>query len=269
MAPSGTGRQVTVRVRFLTAAKGLAGIGVAVATWEALRATGVLPADLAPSVPTIAGAAVDGFVSGSLTEALLVTVQAWAAGILVAAAIAVPLGAGIGLSHWVDASTHVLVEFVRPIPAVALIPVAIVLFGLQVSMQVFLIAFACLWPILFSTRYGVRNVDPLLHDTARVMGVSGAALTWHVTARAALPAVFTGVRTSASIGIVVAIATQIVAGSPGLGFQVSRMQQGGNVSGAYAALAVAGVLGYVVNVVMAWLEQRVAGWQQQMTEQSS
>lgn len=227
---------------------------------------GVLPTELAPSVAAIAEAAVQGFSSGELTEALAVTVRAWAMGLLVATAIAVPLGAAIGLSRWVDAGMNVLVEFVRPIPAVALIPVAIVVFGLQISMQVFLIAFACLWPILFSTRYGVRNVDPLLHDTARVMGVSGPSLTWHVTAKAALPAIFTGIRTSASIGIVVAIATQIVAGTPGLGFQISRMQQGGNVPGAFAALVVAGVLGYVVNVGMAWLERRLAGWQQLMTE---
>lgn len=250
--------------------KGLAGIVAAVLVWEFGRVIGVLPPRLAPSVGEITEAIGEGFSSsGALAEALLVTIRAWALGMAAAIAVAVPLGAAIGLSRWVDAVTHVLVEFVRPIPAVALIPVAIVVFGLQVSMQVSLIAFACIWPILFSTRYGVRNVDQLLHDTARVMGVSSAGRAWKVTAPAALPAVFTGIRTSASVGIVVAIAAQIVAGTPGLGFQLSRMQQGGNVPGAFAALVVTGLLGYTVNVVMEWAERRLAGWQQEMTERAS
>lgn len=260
------GRRADVARHLVSFGKGVAGIAGATLLWELGRTFGVLPSRLAPGITDIGRAMVDGFsASGNLTDALVITVDAWARGLAAAILVAVPLGAAIGVSRWADAATHVLIEFIRPIPAVALIPVAIVLFGLQTSMQVSLIAFACIWPILFSTRYGVRNVDPLFHDTAKVMGVSDLGRAWKVTAPAALPAVFTGIRTAASIGIVVAIAAQIVAGAPGLGFQLSRMQQGGNVPGAFAALVVTGILGYMVNLVMGWAEKRLAGWQHEMT----
>lgn len=231
-------------------AKGGAGVLVAVGIWEALRALSVLPAHNAPSAWSIVTTAAGELARGPLATAATQTAYAWAVGFLVAVAVGVSLGVLVGLSRWADAATGLLFDFLRPIPAVALVPVAIVLLGLGLRMQTFLTVFAAVWPMLFNTRYGVRNVDPLLIDSARVQGVGGMKLVRRVVFPAALPSIFTGLRLSASIAVVVTVVTELVAAGTGLGHYIDQNQQVGHAPEAFAGVLVAGVFGYLVNVVM-------------------
>jgi NitT/TauT family transport system permease protein len=149
---------------------------------------------------------------------------------------------------------------------VALIPVGIVAFGLQITMQVFLVAFACVWPILIGTRHGVRAVDPLLDDSARALGLSRFQVLRRVVWPASLPALITGVRTAAGIGVVVAVAVELVSGSPGLGYYLNAAQQAGQVPAAFAAVLLAGLFGWAVDLGTRAAEKRLAGWQMHITE---
>lgn len=242
------------------AAKGATGVVVAVAGWEALRAVGVLPAKSAPSVAAIVATAVRELTAGPLATAVLQTVYAWSAGMLVTVLVAVPLGALVGSSRWADAAAGLLFDFVRPIPAVALVPVAIVLLGLGLRMQMFLIAFAAVWPLLFNTRYGVRNVDPLLLDSGRVMGLNRPALLRRVVIPAALPAIFTGLRLAASIAVVVTVVTELVAAGTGIGHYIDVHYQVGDAREAFAGVFVTGVFGYLVNMGMLAADRRAVRW---------
>ncbi|BCY12113.1 ABC transporter permease [Actinoplanes sp. L3-i22] len=226
--------------------KGAAGFVALVLLWELGRLAHVLPANSAPASWQIAGRLGDGELAGAVGETLL----AWAGGLLLAALIGIPLGVLLGLSRWADAALDTTVDLLRPIPAVALIPVAVVVIGLGASMPAVLVGFATLWPLLISTRFGVRDIDPLLVETGRVFGANGWRLAATVTAPAALPAIRTGLRTAASLGLVVAVATELASGSPGLGSYIAQQQQAGQLPAAYAGIVVAGLLGYLIHLVV-------------------
>lgn len=247
--------------------KGFVGIVGTVSLYEAARGAGVLPAGHVPGTVGIWSAAWHGFTQGPLATATATTAEAWVLGLLCACAIGIPLGFAVGGSAWADALTKVVVELFRPVPAVALVPAAIVIFGLDTAMQVFLITFACVWPILLSTRHGVRALDPLMLDSARMLGLSPRAVVVRVVLPATAPAVATGVRTAASLGIVVAVAAEIVAGSPGLGQYLNDAQQASDSAGAFAAVLVSGLFGLAVNGLFQAAESAVTGWHQHSTEE--
>lgn len=226
--------------------KGLAGFAALVVLWELLRLTHVLPPTAAPASWDIARALKNPDLFGATVDTLI----AWGGGLLLAALIGIPLGVLLGLSRWADAALTSTVDFLRPIPAVALIPVAVVVIGLGAGMQSVLVGFACLWPLLIATRFGVRDVDPLLTETGRVFGANGLRLAATVTAPAAFPAIRTGLRTAASLGLVVAVATELAAGSPGLGWFIAQQQQAGQIPAAYAGIVVAGLLGYAIHLIV-------------------
>ena len=94
------------------------------------------------------------------------TLQGWALGLGIAALIAIPLGIVIGSSRLVYRSLRAVIEFLRPIPSVALIPLAILIYGTGMQSKVFLAAFASTWPLLIQSIYGVRDLDPVQRETA-------------------------------------------------------------------------------------------------------
>jgi ABC-type nitrate/sulfonate/bicarbonate transport system permease component len=247
------------RARLVRVGKGLVGIAVAVGIWELVRAAGLVPRDFVPGIGSILKAVVDNLGSG-LLDGLGHTVTAWAVGMLITVAIGGALGVALGLSRVADAAGRVVVDFLRPVPSVALIPVAILIFGIGLKMQLLLIVFACVWPVLFNVRYAVSSVDPLLLDTARVAGLSRAARIRRVVLPWALPAIFTGVRISSSIALVLAVSTEMIAGSPGLGTVIVNADGAGNFPLAYAGALVTGLFGFLLNVGLVSLDRRLLPW---------
>src|SRR4051794_7148695 len=117
-------------------------------------------------------ALVEGLSSGTLSGEIATTLESYVEGLAVATVVGVALGLAIGSSRTLLDALSVVIEFLRPIPAVALIPVAILLFGLGMPMRRFVIAYAALWPILISTLYGALGTDRVLHDVARTSGTT-------------------------------------------------------------------------------------------------
>ena len=104
-----------------------------------------------------------------------------------------------------------LIEFMRPIPSVALIPLGILLWGQGFTMKVILVAYATAWPILYNTIYGVHDVDPIAVQTARAFGLKRGAILRHIDLPSAAPFIFTGIRISASIGLIVVVGCELLA----------------------------------------------------------
>lgn len=249
--------------RTLQACVGLAGL---VAAFELLRFTGILPAASVPSTGAILEALRGSVSEGDMGAALGNTALAWLLGVAVAAAIGIPVGMTVGLSRWADSATQRAIELLRPVPVVALVPLAIVLFGTDLLMQVFLIALACVWPVLLGSRGGVRAVDPLQIDTARTFGLASISVVRRVVFPASLPAIATALRVGATIGVVVAVAAELISGSPGLGALLVDRQNAGDTGVVWACLLVAGLFGLAVNLLLAAAERSVAGWQELSTE---
>jgi len=239
--------------------KGAGGIAVAIGLWEVAHVVGILPATYVPSIGVILGAAMAGIAGGELPAAVAGTLTEWAVGLLIAGIAGTAMGFLLGLSRWADAAARVVTEFVRPIPSVALIPVAILVFGLDLKMKVALIVFACFWPMLFNARYGIGHLDPLLLDTGRVFGARGLDLVRRVVIPAAFPSVLTGLRVACSIALVLAITSEMVAGG-GLGGYIVTAGLAGRYAVTYGGILIGGILGFTLNWAMQRVEHRLIGW---------
>jgi ABC-type nitrate/sulfonate/bicarbonate transport system permease component len=245
--------------RLIRLLKGIVGIGVAMGVWELIRATGALPRDYIPGVGSILSTTAREFGS-ELLPAAADTLKAWAVGLAITVPAGVVLGLLVGLWRWIDAALRVVVEFMRPVPSVALIPIAVLVFGISLRMQLLLIVYACLWPVFFNVRYAVRGVDPLFLDTGRVAGLSRRALVGRVVLPSVLPAALTGVRIASSIALILAVSAELITGAPGLGKLIVDAQGATKIPLSYAGVLVTGILGFLLNLVFTTLDRRLLPW---------
>ena len=194
------------------------------------------------------------------------TLLAWAVGMIAAMAIAIPLGLVLGSSRRTYVAAIAAIELLRPIPSVALIPLVILLLGRGLDMKVVLIAYASVWPILFNTIYGMREVDPVARDTARAFGLGQAAILWRVSLPAASPFIYTGIRIAAGIALILAISAELIAGGgPGIGtWMIANSETGVPRELLYAAIVVTGLIGLGINTILVVGERRLFGWHQRV-----
>ena len=188
------------------------------------------------------------------------TLQGWVIGLGLAALIAIPAGIVIGSSRLLYRSLRAVIEFLRPIPSVALIPLAVLIYGTGLESKVFLAAFASFWPLLIQTIYGVQDVDPVATDTARAFGLGRFAQMWRVTVPSAVPYIATGIRISSAVALILAVTAELVIGSAGLGREINTASSGGNVELMYALIIATGLLGWALNLAAQAVEKRVLHW---------
>jgi ABC-type nitrate/sulfonate/bicarbonate transport system permease component len=259
-APSLPPRMKTFRSHAVKFGKGAAGIAAMVAGWEAVRALGFVDRRDLPSAASIVETAAVDLWRGDLAPAVLATIGSWAPGLAVAAVAGAGAGIALALLPRLEIATRPLLEFVRPIPSVALIPVALLVLGVGLQMQLFMIAFASIWPILFSTKAGVEDVDPRFVETGRVLHVGRAARIFRIVLPAMLPSFATGLRTASAIALVVAITVEMLTGQPGIGSYIENVRLSGLVTGMWASIFVTGVLGYLVNALFVTVERATMPW---------
>jgi len=193
---------------------------------------------------------------------VLATLYAWAVGLGLATLISVPIGILIGTSELAYKMSSPVIEFIRPIPSVALIPLGILLWGQGFSMKVVLVAYAATWPILFNTVYGVHDVDPITVQTARCFGLKQSAILRRICLPSAAPFIFTGIRISASIGLIVVIGAELLASADsGIGSYILFVSSnGGQMDSVLAGAAIAGIIGAIINSGLGLMDRRVFGW---------
>jgi NitT/TauT family transport system permease protein len=242
--------------------RGAAGTLLTLAGWEAAARTGLVDSRFLPPpsgvLPRAAALLTDQLF---LREALAATVLAWLAG-LAAAAIAIPLGAVLGAAPAVERAVRPVIEVLRPIPAVALLPVVILAFGIDARARTVLVAFAATWPILLNTIAGVRACEPELLDVARVHGHTPVSVLARVRLPAAAPLIATGLRISASIALIATISLELVTGTDdGLGGYLYLVAAGGDSTDTALAVAVlAGLLGLTINTAATAAERAAFSW---------
>jgi sulfonate transport system permease protein len=178
-----------------------------------------------------------------------------------AAAIAIPLGLAVGRSAAFSTFTAPIIEFLRPLPSSAIIPVALLFLGLGNSMQISVIVFGCIWPILVSTVEGARSVDPLFEDVARLLRFSRARRVLSVYIPAAAPFIAAGLRTSLAVSLILAVTAEMIAGSNGIGFYILDMERAFRTVEMYAAIGVLGIAGYLLNALFVRAQRRLIYWQ--------
>jgi ABC-type nitrate/sulfonate/bicarbonate transport system permease component len=239
---------------------GLLGVVAFLAVWELLPRLGLAPEKYLPPATEVLAALVRDFGLTDFWKAVGETMTAWAVGLTVAVVLATVLGLVIGMSAFLRRATYSTVEFLRPIPSVALIPLAVLLFGVKIESTLMLVIYACFWQVLIQVLYGVADVDNVAMNTARSYGFSTAQRVRDVVFPTMLPYLMTGVRLAASVALILAITAELVIGSPGLGHEISLAQSGGAISGMYALILATGLLGVLINLATRKVEKRVLSW---------
>jgi ABC-type nitrate/sulfonate/bicarbonate transport system permease component len=238
----------------------LAGVLAVLAVLELCSRVGVLPRQWFPPVSEMYAELFRLLPQQPLWVEIGRTLRAWAVGIGLATLLAVPIGVALGASDLAYRMVRIVIEFLRPIPSVALIPLAVLVYGSGLQMKVFLIAFATFWPLLFQTIYGVRDVDPVARDTARAYGLGVFARFTVITLPSAAPYIATGLRIASAIGLVLAITSELVGGATGLGRAIVVAQSAGLITLMYALIITTGLLGWALNSAFAAVERRALRW---------
>jgi len=213
-----------------------------------------------PPLHEILGALFERLTQDAFWVALGSTVGGWLLGLLIAAVIGVVAGITIGSIPIVDRLFSSTIEFLRPIPSIALVPLAALLFGATMQSTGVLVVFASVWPILIQVVYGVRDVDRVALDTASTYRLGGFRTVSKVIWPSMMPYFIVGVRLAASIALVLEITGELVIGSPGIGRLITVAQSSAAIPSMYAYILVAAVLGVVINVVTRVAERRILFW---------
>jgi ABC-type nitrate/sulfonate/bicarbonate transport system permease component len=213
-----------------------------------------------PPLSEILTALKDEWFGPRLLDDVVPSVLRLLAGFAVAIVIAVGLGVLIGTSRTVRGMLEPVLEFFRAIPPPVLVPIFILLFGIGDGMKILVIAFGCMWPILLNTVEGVRAVDSVLSDTARVYRITGGARLRKLVLPSASPQIYAGLRQGLSVAIILMVISELFAASNGLGFAVVQAQRSFAIPETWAGMLMLGLLGFLLAMLFRVVENRQLAW---------
>ena len=233
---------------------------VALGLWELISRTETISQRDLPAMSTTVQALWTMVQTSAFWTALGETVRGWAIGLGLAIVLAVPIGISLGSSEFAASAFRVPIEFLRPIPSAALIPLLFLTLGTTLKSEVFLAAFGAFWPLLVQTMYGVRDVDPIAIDTARSFRLGRFERLYRVTLPSALPYIMTGVRISSTIALILAFTAELFMGTPGLGQSLNQAETFGLNDQIYALALATGFLGVAIHFAVSAVERRILRW---------
>lgn len=249
--------------RIATLVRGGIGLLVLFVVAEVISRSGIVSEVFLPPTSVVLLRVVELLVDPGFLSQVLATLYAWAIGLSICIVVSVTVGVLLGSSRRAYSASRAVVEFIRPIPSVALIPVAMVALGNDAEMKIALIVFSTSWPVLFNTIYGMHDVDPIAKLTAKSFGRGRVATLFSVSLPSAAPFIFTGIRIAASVALIVAVSTELLAGaSDGLGrWMLEAGATGNRPDLVYAATIIAGLIGLAINGLLVLVERRFLSWQ--------
>ncbi|MGW1752954.1 ABC transporter permease [Streptomyces mirabilis] len=249
-------------MRGANAALGAAGLAAFLALGEAVPRLGLVKEAYFPPTSRIADALGQEVTDHAFWTSLVDTLTGWALGLAIAIGAGVVVGLLVSVVPYLREVTASTIEFLRPIPSVALIPLAVLLYGTELRSVLLLVVYASFWQVLVQVLYGVQDVDPVAEETARSYGLGPWARVRHVLWPTALPYVMTGVRLAAAVALILAVTAELVIGAPGLGARIAVAESSQAVPDMYALVVVTGLLGLLINVGARTVERRALAWHQ-------
>ena len=188
------------------------------------------------------------------------TLARWFTGYLASGLVMIPLGIIMGRFKIVHSLFEPIVEFFRPMPSAAIIPIAILFLGIGTEMKLFVVFFGSSWPILINTIDGVRSIEPTYIQTGIVFGLSPKRILTEIIIPASLPGIATGLRISMAIALILSITVEMIAGGDGIGYYILDAERSFHFSEMYAGVLAIGILGYVINATFILMEKRLLWW---------
>ena len=222
------------------------------------RAVQLQSDSLAPP-SAIAAALVEAFQDGSMLTATRDTLISAFAGLSIGGAVGLAFGIALGIFHIFDRLMEVTIEAIRPIPSIALLPIALIALGFGYRMEIVIVAFACVWPILILTRAAVGGIEPRLMEVSRALRLSPTDRVRKIIIPAALPRIFLAFRLAAGIALIVAVTVEIAINPIGLGAAIMTAQQALRPDLMLAYLFWIGLIGYLLNTGLMVAQRHLFG----------
>jgi ABC-type nitrate/sulfonate/bicarbonate transport system permease component len=190
-------------------------------------------------------------------------------GLVISIVIGIGLGIAVGLTRSVRWLLEPLLEFVRAIPSTILIPVLLLLIGINDAMKVTVIVLGCLWPVLLNTIEGVRSLDEVLTNTAKVYGIRGFARVTYLVLPGALPQIMAGIRHSLAIGLILMVVSEMFASTDGIGHAIVNFQNRVAIPEMWSGIVLLGIIGVLLSVAFQAIQKRVLRWYYGLKEASN
>lgn len=225
--------------------------------WEACVRFGLVDPLFLPAPSSMLTALWEVALTGELWVNIGASLWRIACGYLIAAALAIPLGLALGYSANLRVYLNGLLELLRPVPPIALIPVSILWLGIDNASKIAIIAYACFWPLILNVVLGVEEIPQLLQRAARTMDISGYRYFTKIMLPAALPKIIVGLRISAGLAFVVVVAAEMVAASSGLGYMILDAERTFRSGLMFGGIVLLSILGFLLNKLLVLVERRI------------
>jgi ABC-type nitrate/sulfonate/bicarbonate transport system permease component len=213
-----------------------------------------------PPLQTILQTFVKLWLSPQAVPDVMPSLLRFAAGYFTAALVGVAIGIPVGASRNLRNTLEPVLEFLRAIPPPVLIPVLILFAGIGDEMKTLVIVFGCVWPVLLNTVAGIRALDEVLEDVVRCYRIGRLARLWHFVLPGASPQIFTGLRQSLSIGIILMVVSEMFAASNGIGFALVQYQRTFAIPEMWAGIILLGLIGIALSLIFRAIEAWLLGW---------
>jgi len=188
------------------------------------------------------------------------SLEAIGLGLGISIVLGISIGVVLGLSPLVSTTVSPVLQFLRYLPAVALLPLAIQLIGIDIWMRVTIIVLGAIWPILLNTMDGVRGLPPSYRDVAVSTRLRGRDWIFRIVLPAASPQIFTGIRASLAVSVVLMVASELLGSSSGIGYFILESQRQFSIPEMWSGMILLGIIGYLLNLIFAIVERRALAW---------
>jgi ABC-type nitrate/sulfonate/bicarbonate transport system permease component len=222
------------------------------------RAVDLQSDSLAPP-SAVAAALASAFEDGAVLIATRDTLISAFAGLSIGGAVGLAFGIALGIFNVFDRLMEVTIEAIRPIPSIALLPIALIALGFGYRMEILIVAFACIWPILILSRAAVGGIEPRLMEVSRALRLSPLDQVRKIIIPAALPRIFLAFRLAAGIALIVAVTVEIAINPIGLGAAIMTAQQALRPDLMLAYLLWIGIVGYLLNTGLVVAQRHLFG----------
>lgn len=236
-------------------------VGIAiVGAWQLLANAGVISPVFFPGPDRSFGVLWEQLHDPEFWVTFRETLRRMALGFVSATVAGVAVGGAIGMSQKLRDYVVPTLELIRPLPASAIIPVFILLFGMNDTMVVAVIAFAAIWPIMLATIHGFRTVDVRLFEVSRLLGMSYFEVVRKIAIPSAMPDILAGARLALTVSLILAVVAEMLSGLIGLGHNIMMAARAFRSADLYAGIIVLGAVGYVANTALERVEQHLLRW---------
>ncbi|OFV73853.1 ABC transporter permease [Rhodococcus erythropolis] len=239
---------------------GVVGLASLLVAWTIVIEVGLVSSSSLPYATNVAGKLPQLLTDGDFLRSLGDTMWGWLAALVLSSVAAVVVGVLMSTVSWLTRPATLAVNILRSIPSTALIPVAILIFGLGPQMKISVAVYATFWVVLINTMYGVASTEPMRLDAARSFHWGWLRTHTLVTLPSALPSIVTGIRIASGIALVVVLSAELLGAKSGLGTEMVRYQQSLQIDVVYAMLLITGVIGTVLYTALVRVEKLSMRW---------